>query len=49
MCVKGEVEFIYQNQQEKLQYGETLLVPACIKEFEIHTSSNSELLEVFIQ
>ncbi len=49
MCVKGNVEFRYQNQQEKLQYGETLLVPACIKEFEIHTSSNSELLEVYIQ
>lgn len=49
MCVKGEVEFVYQKQQEKLQYGETLLVPACMKEFKINTSSKSELLEVYIK
>ena len=49
MCVKGEVEFIHQNQQEKLSYGETLLVPASLKEFEIFPIIDSELLEVFIK
>ena len=49
MCVKGEVEFTYQNIQEKLSYGETILVPACMKEFEISSIVNSDLLEVFIK
>ena len=49
MCVKGEVEFVYENQQEKLSYGQTLLVPYCLKEFEISTTTDSELLEVFIK
>ena len=49
MCVKGEVVFKYQNQQEKLQQGETILVPASIKEFAIDTVKNSELLEVYIK
>ena len=49
MCVKGEVEFTYQNIQEKLSYGETILVPASMKEFEISSTVNSELLEVFIK
>jgi mannose-6-phosphate isomerase len=49
MCVRGSVEFFYQNHNEQLNYGETILVPACIKEFEIKTSTESELLEVFIK
>jgi len=49
MCVKGKVAFKYQNQQENLQEGETILVPASLKEFEISTTTNSELLEVFIK
>jgi len=49
MCVKGEVEFVYKNQQEKLSFGETLLVPACFKEFSIDSNETSELLEVYIK
>ena len=49
MCVKGEVEFTCHNIQEKLSYGETILVPASMKEFEISSIVNSELLEVFIK
>lgn len=49
MCVSGEVTFIYKNNIEKLIMGETLIVPACIKEFEINSDKNSELLEVFIK
>jgi len=49
MCVKGEVQFTGQNQQENLREGETLLVPASLNEFEISTVTNAELLEVFIK
>ncbi len=49
MCVKGNATFSHQNNEEKLRYGETILIPACIKEFEISTTTNSELLEVFIK
>lgn len=49
MCVFGEVEFIYENSTEKLRMGETLLVPARIKKFEINSKEKSELLEVFIK
>lgn len=49
MCVAGETLFRYLNQEEKLKTGETLLVPACIKEFTIISESASELLEVYIK
>ena len=49
MCVKGDVEFTYQNEKEKLSYGQTILVPACINRFEISSTKDSELLEVFIK
>ncbi|WP_369047543.1 type I phosphomannose isomerase catalytic subunit [Tenacibaculum sp. UWU-22] len=49
MCVKGEVTFKYKNKSENLQMGETLLVPACLKEFTITSTLKSELLEVYIE
>ena len=49
MCVKGEVSFVYQNQLEKLSYGETILVPACMQNIEIIPAKASELLEVYIR
>lgn len=49
MCVKGNVRFSYQNHQEELHYGETLLVPASMKDFEILTTEEAELLEVYIK
>ena len=49
MCVKGEVVFNYKNVTEKIVMGQTLLVPACIKEFTIKTTIKSELLEVYIE
>ncbi|MDY0781649.1 type I phosphomannose isomerase catalytic subunit [Tenacibaculum sp. IB213877] len=48
MCVEGEAEFEYQGQKEKLQMGQTLLVPACIKKISIASKEKTELLEVFI-
>ncbi len=49
MCVQGNTTFTYQDQQEALKIGETLLVPASIKEFKITSEESSELLEVYIQ
>lgn len=49
MCVEGAVEFTYQNQKETLQMGETILVPACIKDIQISSEGKSELLEVYIK
>ncbi|NVK52599.1 MAG: class I mannose-6-phosphate isomerase [Flavobacteriaceae bacterium] len=49
MCVKGAVLFMLNGGEEVLIMGETLLAPACIKEFEIIPREPSELLEVFIK
>ncbi|CAM1365810.1 type I phosphomannose isomerase catalytic subunit [Tenacibaculum xiamenense] len=48
MCVDGEVTFSSNGQSEILKYGETLLVPANVKEFTIISENNSEVLEVYI-
>jgi mannose-6-phosphate isomerase len=49
MCVAGNVTFQYEDQIEKLHLGETLLVPACMKEFKIIAEEKSKLLEVYIK
>jgi len=49
MCVEGSVSFTYQDKQVILNMGETLLVPASIKEFTIFGKERSELLEVYIK
>jgi mannose-6-phosphate isomerase len=49
MCVAGNVEFQYKNETEKLQVGETILVPACIKNIQISSVEKAELLEVYIK
>ena len=49
MCVEGCVEFQYKNQVEKLQIGETILVPNCINHLTITSKETSVLLEVYIQ
>lgn len=48
MCVAGEVEFSSIHHTETLVKGETILVPACLKEFKILPKKKSELLEVYI-
>ncbi|MBE7634899.1 type I phosphomannose isomerase catalytic subunit [Tenacibaculum finnmarkense] len=48
MCVEGTVFFEYKKQQEKLRLGETILVPACIKNVTAITE-NAKLLEVYIK
>ena len=49
MCVEGKVSFSTEDQTEDLSIGETILVPATLKEFSIESSGNSELLEVYIK
>ena len=49
MCVEGNVTFNYNNKVEKLQMGETILVPASIKKLDIISEGKSELLEVYIK
>lgn len=49
MCVEGEVDFHYKQQIEKVNVGETIILPACIKEVDLTSSKQSKLLEVFIK
>lgn len=49
MCVEGEAEFVSGNSSETIKMGETLLVPASIKEFMIEPKGASKLLEVYIK
>lgn len=47
MAVDGASVFEVDGRVTELSFGETLLIPACIKHFKI-TSSNARLLEVYI-
>jgi mannose-6-phosphate isomerase len=49
MCVEGEVTFSNSSNTESIKMGETILVPAKIKDFTITSSVKSELLEVYIK
>jgi mannose-6-phosphate isomerase len=50
ICVDGEVVINYtDSKQETLVKGETILIPASLKEHEIVSSKKSELLEVFVK
>jgi mannose-6-phosphate isomerase len=49
MCVSGNVRFATTDQTEEVGMGETLLVPASLKEFSIEASDHAELLEVYIK
>ncbi|TCP22592.1 mannose-6-phosphate isomerase type 1 [Tenacibaculum skagerrakense] len=49
MCVEGEVTLSNEFTTETIALGETILIPASIKEFSITSSVKSELLEVYIQ
>jgi len=50
MCVEGKgVVFKSNKFEENLNFGETILIPASLKCFEISPISNSELLEIYIK
>ncbi|MBU2939471.1 class I mannose-6-phosphate isomerase [Lacinutrix sp. C3R15] len=47
MCVSGEVEIETAQATERIIKGETVLIPAAIKTFQI-SSKNAKLLEVYV-
>jgi len=47
MCIEGEAVFSGYEFEEQVKLGETVLIPAALKEFDIKTN-NVKLLEVFI-
>ncbi|APY07667.1 mannose-6-phosphate isomerase [Winogradskyella sp. J14-2] len=47
MCVDGEVEVVADNTREVISKGETILIPAVIKDFKLSTNS-AKLLEVYV-
>jgi len=47
MCVEGEAEIITESDSEIIKKGETILLPAAIKSFQI-TSKKAKLLEVYV-
>lgn len=47
MCIDGEVEVSTENTKELISKGETILMPAAIKDFTLKTK-NAKLLEVYI-
>lgn len=49
LCVKGNVTLSTETYEEQLKQGETLLLPACIKNIKVMAKEASELLEVYIK
>jgi mannose-6-phosphate isomerase len=47
MCVDGEAKISSELFSETIQKGETILVPAKIKDYQI-TAENARLLEVYV-
>jgi len=48
--VKGEATIHYgEGEVETVSYGETVLMPAILKEFSISSKNDSELLEIYIK
>ena len=49
MCVEGSVRIAYNNEDETLKKGETILIPAAVREFTLIPENESNLLEIYIQ
>lgn len=50
ICIEGEVLIKYgDSKTEKLLKGGTVLIPASLKQYQLSSSENSEMLEVFIK
>lgn len=47
MCVEGKANIVVDESVVSIKKGETILIPAAIKDFEI-TSKNAKLLEVYV-
>jgi len=50
MCVDGSCSIRYgNNAEESLQKGQTVLIPAALQHYSIHTENEAKLLEVYIK
>jgi len=49
MCTEGEVRILYNDDSETLKKGETVLIPAALKEITISPLQKSTLLEIYIK
>ncbi len=49
MCVEGRVRIEHSNGDETLKKGETILIPAALREFTLVPENKSKLLEIYIQ
>lgn len=49
MCVEGSVTLQYNEGQEKINAGQTLLIPADMHEILLQPEKNAKLLEVYIE
>lgn len=47
ICVEGEVKIDFEDFYETIKKGETILIPAVLKHFELD-SNNAKLLEVYV-
>jgi mannose-6-phosphate isomerase len=47
MCVDGEAKVMVNDFEATIKQGETVLIPACVKDYEIH-ANNAKLLEVYV-
>ena len=48
ICIKGSCELIYENGKENIIKGDTVVVPAMLKNIVLNPLEETELLEVFI-
>jgi mannose-6-phosphate isomerase len=49
ICLKGNVEIISETGKENLNMGETILIPAALKELQIVPKGEAQILEVYIK
>ena len=50
MCLNGDFTVVYDiNQTVTVTKGETVLIPACLKDIFLIPQKESELLEIYIQ
>ncbi|OQX99231.1 MAG: mannose-6-phosphate isomerase [Bacteroidetes bacterium 4572_117] len=48
MCIKGSFIISYNNKTERVEFGETVLLPAVLKEITLIPEPSAQLLEIYI-
>lgn len=48
MCIEGNIDICYEDKTESLKTGETILIPAELKELTLKPNGSSKILEVYI-